>query len=155
MQKERLDFSPIVTQSVERYQPLAEEKQLHISSSITSQVFVQGDGALLRQIAENLISNAVKYSPAGSNPIMVQLTSDSLVVSDHGVGISEEALPHIFDRFYQEDGSRAHGGFGLGLSLVKRIVDLHGWSIGIKSAPAKGTTVVVRFGSRKTPKAVS
>ena len=67
------------------------------------------------------------------------------MIEDTGKGISPEALPHIFDRFYQEDAARARPseGLGLGLALVKRIVDLHGWTIIVRSDPGKGTTFIV------------
>jgi two-component system phosphate regulon sensor histidine kinase PhoR len=67
-------------------------------------------------------------------------------VEDDGIGIPEASLPHIFDRFYQADGSRrTGGGFGLGLALVKRIAELHAWTVRVKSSAGKGTTFTLHF----------
>jgi signal transduction histidine kinase len=68
-----------------------------------------------------------------------------LDIEDTGIGIAQKEIPHIFDRFYQADTSRANQGFGLGLALVKRIVDLHGWRISVKSIEGKGATFSVEF----------
>jgi signal transduction histidine kinase len=77
--------------------------------------------------------------------IITRLTPEELSVEDSGIGMNAEALPHIFDRFYQAKSSRANGGFGLGLPLVKRIVELHGWTIDVQSTEGTGTTFTIRF----------
>jgi signal transduction histidine kinase len=143
--REEVNFSSIVEQTIDRHSLLASEKGLTIESKITADIAIDGDSALVRQVVENLLGNAVKYSPNGSGPILVTLKKGELIVQDHGIGIAEDIQSHIFDRFYQADASRAHGGFGLGLSLVKRILDLHGWTIECESKEQKGTTFRVRF----------
>lgn len=143
-----VDVSAVVAHVVERFQPMAKERGVVLTSSVASGVTVQGDEALIRQILQNLIQNAIKFSKERTGTITVSLTRDALSVQDTGVGIDAAALPHIFDRFYQQDASRSHGGHGLGLALVKRIVELHGWSIGVESSEGKGTRFLVRFAAK-------
>lgn len=142
-----VDLSGLVQESAERLRPLAAEKHLTIESQVEPYISVQGDASLLRQVASNLLSNAMKFSRPQGGTIRVRLTKHTLTVEDEGIGIPAEALPHIFDRFYQADASRAHGGFGLGLALVKRIVELHDWSITAKGTEGKGATFTISFSS--------
>jgi hypothetical protein len=99
---------------------------------------ISGDADRLQQIVWNLLTNAVKFTPKGGR-IQVKLQRiDShveIVVSDSGIGISKEFLPHVFDRFRQADASttRIHGGLGLGLSIVHQLVDLHGGTVSVQS----------------------
>jgi len=88
--------------------------------------------------------NAMKYTK-GKGTIHVQLTEKSLTVQDTGTGIDVQDLPHIFDRFYQADSSRSQGGFGLGLALIKRIVELHGWTISAENIQPKGAKFMIKF----------
>lgn len=143
--EDAVDFSELVEASVDRHRSLAMEKHLKLESTIEPGVTVQGDAALLTQIIGNLLSNAIKFSPTGKS-IRVSLAKNLLTVKDEGIGIPQEAQPHIFNRFYQAESSRSNGGFGLGLALVKRIVELHGWSIDFESTEGKGTTFRVKFG---------
>ncbi len=107
-----------------------------------------GDRAKLERVVTNLLTNAAKFSVAGS-PIVVALSAGddtvTLEVTDKGVGISDDQLPHIFDRFFQVDGgaTRTVGGFGLGLSLVKHFVDAHGGHIDVRSTLGSGSTFTV------------
>jgi signal transduction histidine kinase len=106
------------------------------------------DPAKCERIVGNLISNAAKFSEPGT-PIRCEIEAFperiELRVSDRGVGIPAAALPRVFDRFYQGDGSstRAHGGLGIGLSLVRHFTQAHGGSVGIESEEGAGTTVTV------------
>lgn len=147
IQSETMDFSGLVQETVERFRPLAAEKHLTIEARVDPAIMMQGDAALLRQVIGNLLSNAVKFSKPQGGTIHVQLTRHILKVEDEGIGIAEKTLPRIFDRFYQADASRAHEGYGLGLALVKRIVDLHDWSIAAESGEGKGTTFTIAFPS--------
>ena len=103
----------------------------------------------IRMVLRNLIENALKNTPADKPPVRVELLRGQgrleLVVEDQGVGIAESALPRLFEPFFRTDGSRSRktGGFGLGLSLVKAIVDAHHGTIEISSSPGKGTRVLV------------
>ena len=101
---------------------------------------------LLFQVWQNIVGNAIKFTDK-NGCISIRWTGDnkafSVSVEDNGVGIAEEAQPHIFDKFYQADESRAVGGNGLGLALVKKIVDIHGGSIKVDSAIGRGTVFTV------------
>lgn len=146
LHEEETDLSGLVEETVERLRVMASEKGIALKADVIEDVRLRADALLLRQALGNLISNAVKFNrPDGT--VTVRLTPQSLSVIDTGKGISAQALPHVFDRFYQEDTSRAHGGFGLGLALVKRIVDLHEWTIDVMSEEKKGTTFTIHFSS--------
>jgi signal transduction histidine kinase len=144
LEKKEVDLSSLIRESAESFGALAQEKGITIKENIKPGITVQGDESLIRQIADNLLSNAVKFS-GDKGAVTIDLTDKTLSVKDKGDGIPEESLPRIFDRFYQADESRSHGGFGLGLSLVKRIVDLHGWNIDVKSKQGKGTEFTIKF----------
>jgi signal transduction histidine kinase/CheY-like chemotaxis protein len=112
---------------------------------------VLGDPNRLQQVMWNLLSNAVKFTPAGGK-VEVALTREHgeavIRVSDSGIGIAPDFLPHVFDRFRQQDASitRRHGGLGLGLSIVKQLVELHGGTISADSSGQDaGTTFIVRL----------
>jgi signal transduction histidine kinase len=144
MEKQDVNLSSLVSDTVNRHVLLAKEKQITLASTLDDNIIVQGDPALIRQILANLLSNALKFTDAGGT-VTVTLNSSSLTVHDTGIGIPAKEVAHIFDRFYQVDQSRTNDGYGLGLALVKRITDLHGWVIHIQSKPKKGTSVIIRF----------
>lgn len=112
---------------------------------------ISGDPARLQQVVWNLLSNAIKFTPRGGKVQVVLQRVNShieLSVADSGEGISAEFLPHVFDRFRQEDAAmnRRHGGLGLGLAIVKQLVELHGGTIGVGSAgTGKGATFTVKI----------
>jgi two-component system, OmpR family, sensor kinase len=114
------------------------------------QVQVIGDADRLKQLVLNLVDNAVKYTPSGGS-VFLGLTKNNeeteLTVSDTGIGIPEEDIQFIFDRFYRVDKARAraHGGSGLGLSIARWIVEVHGGSIAVESRLGEGTTFIVRL----------
>lgn len=145
----KVNLSAIVEQVVEKFRPLAKENDLTIELSAASNVTQPGDEALLRQVLGNLLANAVKFKKPEGGVIRVKLTKDQLAISDQGIGIPKEALPHIFDRFFQADPSRSKEGHGLGLALVRRIIQLHGWSIAASSKLGEGTTFTIRFTSQQ------
>jgi signal transduction histidine kinase len=105
-----------------------------------------GNAEVLSQLWVNLLSNAIKFTPEGGR-IMIQLTKDNesvkVMIRDNGIGMSNDTLQHIFEKFYQGDRSHSVEGNGLGLALVKRIVELCGGSISIESEEGNGTTVYV------------
>jgi CheY-like chemotaxis protein len=110
---------------------------------------VSGDGNRLQQVLWNLLSNAVKFTPSGGRiQVLLERINSHLKISviDTGDGIAPEFLPYVFDRFRQGDAStsRRHGGLGLGLSIVRQLVELHGGSVGVKSdGPGRGSTFTV------------
>jgi two-component system phosphate regulon sensor histidine kinase PhoR len=110
---------------------------------------VKGDSFKLEQVFINLVANAVKYTEQGGITVtLTQEGSDALaIVEDTGIGISEEHLPRIFERFYVVDKSRSRhvGGTGLGLSIVKHIVLLHNGSVEVESSPGRGTRFTVKL----------
>ena len=102
---------------------------------------MRGDGNRLQQVVWNLLSNAVKFSPAGGEITVELLSLNShveIAVRDRGQGIPKEFLPHVFDRFRQADSSttRQHGGLGLGLAIVRHLIDLHGGTVTAESEGA-------------------
>lgn len=144
LQKEPVDLSSLVERSALDLSALAEHKGVTLVQDVAPGIAVQADPTLVRQMLENLVGNAIKFTPEGGN-VSVTLKGGQLVVDDTGPGIAPGELERIFDRFYQSDGARASGGFGLGLALVKRIVDLHGWSVTAQSMVGKGTAFTVAF----------
>jgi signal transduction histidine kinase len=128
---------------------LAEDKNVHIACHADSGVTVEGDPARLKQVIVNLLDNAIKYTPAGGRVLLrvTQSGADALLeVSDDGIGIPQEALAHVFKRFYRVDGSRSReqGGAGLGLSIVESICSAHGARVEVSSVPGQGSTFRVR-----------
>jgi signal transduction histidine kinase len=111
---------------------------------------LRGDPAGLRQLAGNLVSNAIRYTPRGGSVVVRLRQQDDalrLSVEDSGIGIPEEDMPRIFEEFYRAPNARAHaaGGTGLGLAIVKAVAEQHGGSVTINSAPGKGTCVEVEL----------
>lgn len=138
LQLEKIDLSLLVQATIEKYAILAKEKGITVESTVAKNVFVEGDAALVRQVVSNLLMNAVKFNkPEGK--VVVTLTKQELTVADTGIGIASADLPNIFHRFFQADSSRSNEGFGLGLALVRRIIDIHGWTISVESVVGRGT----------------
>lgn len=137
---ERLDLAALIKATIETIRPSAQAKGLTLQVALDPMAApVRGDSNRLQQVWWNLLSNAVKFTPAGGT-IKITLTRvDShfqVEVSDDGEGIDPTFLPYVFDRFRQADPSstRRHGGLGLGLSICKQLIELHGGSISAQSA---------------------
>ena len=150
LNQETVSLAAIIDNAVETVRSDAATKgvTIHLHSS-DQLLLVDGDRLRLQQIAWNLLNNAVKFTPAGGR-IEISLGSDSdsavLVVSDTGQGIDPSFLPHVFEMFRQADGSnrRRHGGLGIGLALVRQLVQLHGGTISAQSdGPGKGARFTV------------
>jgi PAS domain S-box-containing protein len=140
----------VIHAAIEAVRPSAEAKRLRIRTILDSAVgATRGDPNRLQQVMWNLLTNAVKFTPAGGSIQIVLERVHSQVeitVQDTGSGISQEFLPYVFDRFRQADAStsRRHGGLGLGLSIVKNLVELHGGSVRVRSeGEGHGATFVV------------
>ena len=140
-------FAPVSTSSVidaaiGQTKPQAHAKHIDISNT-TSDATVIGDHDSLAQLLVILIDNAIKYSPEKSTITISSKQNDhetTVTVADQGIGITQEALEHVFDRFYRADTSRTGtNGYGLGLAIAKGIADLHNGTITLKSAHGKGT----------------
>lgn len=145
LQQEKLNLSFLLEEVVHKYEPQAAEKHVQLTVHAQPNVMVKGDALLLRQMIGNLLHNAMKFMQEDGGSITITLTKQALTIADTGIGMSAEHLQHIFDRFYQVQSSRTNDGFGLGLSFVKRIVDLHHWNIAVQSEEGKGTTFTVSF----------
>ena len=126
-------------------------KELDIEMDVP-EITYSGNEELLFQVWQNLFGNALKFTPEGGTiKVGCRRTGGGVIVTvaDSGCGISEEALPHIFEKFYQADSSHATKGNGLGLPLVKRIVELCGGSVGVSSEVGKGTVFTVKLSDTK------
>jgi signal transduction histidine kinase len=144
LQAKPFDLSILVNETADKFRLLGREKSIKIETDVKNDVQVNGDMFLFKQVINNLLSNALKFNhPDGT--VKVKLTSNELIIADTGIGISQQDIVHIFNRFYQADTVRNKQGFGLGLALAKRIVELHGWAISVKSIPKKGTTFTIAF----------
>ena len=145
-EKKTFDLSASLASSILLHIDKCEEKDIEFSCCVEDDVRVKGDPDLLDIVWNNLIANAVKFTPGGGK-ISVSLSSGeedvTVSVSDTGVGISSEAIPHIFDRFYQCDPSRQTEGNGLGLSLVKRVLEISGGKIEVESKEGVGSVFTV------------
>lgn len=127
-----------------KYETLAKEKGLDYIVDVEEDLPIKGDKVKIKQLIGNLIDNAIKYTQEGVIAIRAFSQNDSALVSisDTGAGIASEHIPFIFERFYRVDKarSRAAGGAGLGLSIVKQIADAHGGTVEVKSHPGSGST---------------
>jgi signal transduction histidine kinase/CheY-like chemotaxis protein len=152
--KLRLDMravalGPVVDAAMEAVRPAAEAKGLTLAATAGAVPAVLGDGARLQQVFWNLLSNAVKFTPPGGQVRVTLGLVDShavVTVSDTGVGLAADFLPFVFDRFRQADQSatRGHGGLGLGLSIVKHLLELHGGTVRAESAGVgRGASFIV------------
>jgi heavy metal sensor kinase len=145
-----VELNEILSRVWDSRSPAAREKGIELKMLPSSPSRIRGERTLLERLLTNLVDNAVRYTPAGGNVVMgVEERGPWLVltVRDTGIGIPEESLPLIFDRFYVVDPSRSKesGGSGLGLSIVKSVADIHGAVIDIRSRVEEGTTFTIRF----------
>lgn len=149
LKRKSLDFTEIIEESKKSFQRLADEKGLHFDVDYQSHEKVFVDRDLSITLMNNLISNAIKYSDQGTIHITTKEVNDEYVIEikDEGVGLSQEDCEKVFERFYRVDKarSRASGGSGLGLSIVKSIVDAHGGKIKVESELGKGTTFFIHY----------
>jgi two-component system sensor histidine kinase SenX3 len=135
----------LIAEAAEHSATEAERKNIDIAVSLEDELFIQGDRAQLYAAVSNLVENAVTYSQDSSR-VSVSATSDGdtvrISVADRGVGIANEELDRIFERFYRVDPARARktGGTGLGLSIVKHVAASHGGSVEVWSEPGAGST---------------
>ena len=152
LQLRPVPLTPIVSAVLDALRPSADAKAVILSAPPQFEAAtIRGDADRLHQIAWNLVANAIKFTPAGGR-VSVELAADeshvALTVFDTGIGIPEDFLPDVFERFRQADSSttRAHGGVGLGLAIVRHLVELHGGTIDAQSAGrGQGATFVVTF----------
>ena len=144
-----VELAPVVEAAAEAARVSAEAKQIHLQLTLDPRAGpVAGDPEWLQQVVWNLLSNAIKYTPRGGRVQVRVARVDSqavLTVSDSGAGIAPELLPHLFERFWQAESgtTRRHGGLGLGLAIVRHVVELHGGTVSAAS-DGPGTGAVFR-----------
>jgi signal transduction histidine kinase len=152
------DIAGVVLDAVATVKPAIDAKRLHLQCAIPDDMpDVPGDPHRLQQVVWNLLSNAVKFTPAdGRIDVRVCQTNGliEIVVSDTGVGFSKSFKPYVFERFRQAESgtTRLHGGLGLGLSIARHIVEMHGGTIDADSAgEGKGATFTVKLPGARVP----
>jgi CheY-like chemotaxis protein/anti-sigma regulatory factor (Ser/Thr protein kinase) len=141
----------VIEAAIDAIRPAADAKGVRVQPVLDSHATIVGDGDRLQQIAWNLLTNAIKFTPRGGR-VQVRLHREDsyveLAVADDGQGIDKEFLPHVFERFRQADPSstRKTGGLGLGLAIVRSLVELHGGTVTARSEGAgRGSTFIVRL----------
>ncbi|HEX8652496.1 MAG TPA: ATP-binding protein [Pyrinomonadaceae bacterium] len=147
-----VEVTSLVEMAVDGVRPLADEKSIRLQTSLdATRTPVLGDPERLQQVMWNLLSNAIKFTPEGGLVEVKLAQTDShaeITISDTGIGIDMNFLPHVFDRFRQADSSstRAYGGLGIGLAIVKHLVELHSGTVKVESGGSgQGTTFTVKL----------
>lgn len=145
---EEYDLGEQLCECLLQFENVWEEKNIEIETEIAEDVKVRTDGELLSLVWNNLFSNSFKFTPEGGRVTLVLEATEHhaiVKVKDTGCGMSTEVGAHIFEKFYQGDTSHAMQGNGLGLALVKRVIDILNGEISVESAIGKGSTFVVKF----------
>ncbi|MEW5941762.1 MAG: HAMP domain-containing sensor histidine kinase, partial [Chloroflexota bacterium] len=146
-----MDVSALLAGVAEKFAPLASKAGVTISLRAEDLPQIVGDGDRLAQVFTNLVDNALKFTPAGGSVTLAARRAGAWIeieARDTGTGIAPDALPHVFDRFYQADASRARTdrhGAGLGLAIAREIVGAHGGKISVRSQAGQGTVVTVNL----------
>jgi signal transduction histidine kinase len=146
LHRERVNLTELVQQAVELYEDVAEDKGVTLENHASGEVWTNVDRTRIRRVIANLLDNALKYTPTGGRVEIDTRASDEdvvLTVRDTGVGIAPEDLPRIWERLYRSDKSRSERGLGLGLSLVKAIVEAHGGRVTVESRVGRGSTFTI------------
>jgi len=139
-----VELAAVVRSAADLFRAQADEKNVHLEVRADSAV-VMGMRDGLRDLVDNLLSNAIRYTPAGGR-VAVEARCETgrpiLVVSDTGIGIPPEELPHVFDEFFRGERAKqaVQHGTGLGMAIAKRVVDMHGGRIEVQSQVGRGTT---------------
>ncbi|MGE3511059.1 MAG: ATP-binding protein, partial [Vicinamibacterales bacterium] len=153
LEVEPVHLPAVVMAALDSIRPGAHAKGIRLLEALEPSAMVSGDRHRLQQVIWNLLSNAVKFTNSGGTvTVSLRDVGDTveIAVSDTGVGIRREVLPFVFDRFRQADPSttRSQGGLGLGLAIVRHLVELHGGSVRVRSVVGQGTTFVVDLPAR-------
>ncbi len=148
---EPFDLAAVARDAADLYGDVAEDKGVRLVTAIPERLEIAGDRNRMAQAIANLLDNAVKYTPAGGQvAVSLDASADGavLTVADSGIGISADDLPRIWERLYRGDRSRSERGLGLGLSLVKAIVEAHGGTASVASSPGTGARFTLRLPAR-------
>ena len=146
VEKETLELHEVVGSVMEELSEVAADSQIQLFNKVPEDSVIYGDQSLMTQLLINLIGNSIKYGAQGGKVTVRATNSEkacTFTISDNGIGIKEDELEHIFERFYRADKARDRSGSGLGLSIVKWIVELHNGKITVNSEFGKGTQVTV------------
>jgi heavy metal sensor kinase len=146
---ERIDLGEPIRDAIAQRHRAAHEKHVRIEFT-PSPLVIDGNRVALQRLFLALIDNAVKFTPSGGT-VSIAMNDDSVIVSDTGPGIAPDDLPHVFERFYRGDKSRARGGTGLGLAIARRIAELHGGTITIAGGSEFRVTLPRAGGDASTP----
>jgi two-component system OmpR family sensor kinase len=145
-----VNITKILTSLIEDYGPIAASRNINIDNSISGEMVIRGDEEKIKRALSNILDNAIKYNSDGG---MIEITADksdteiNISAANTGHGVSETDVSRVFDQFYRVEKSRStnHGGSGLGLAMVKRIVELHGGKVNFESRQGEWTRVIVRL----------
>jgi len=152
---EQILISDVVNKAVSNIKPIAKKKNIMIKTDVEDRK-IKGNKYSLEDLFKILLDNAVKYSQVNTSVSIISKKTDGYIeieVKDQGIGIDDKDLPRIFERFYRADIARtknSHDGYGLGLSIAKKIVEIHHGSIGVKSKVKQETTFIVRLPIKQT-----
>lgn len=148
LDRKPIDISAIIEDVADLYHYVAEEKKIHLSYKSTDRLVVKADPVWLRRAVANLVDNAIKYSPTGQQVAIEAFAHNGEVnisVKDNGIGIPKDDLPRIWDRLFRGDQSRSEKGFGLGLSLVKAVIQSHRGRVTVHSEPGQGSVFTIHL----------
>lgn len=150
VRREPFDVAAVARDVCRQLTPLSEQRRVRLVCEAPEALMISGDAVALERVIFNLTENALRYTPPGEGATVRVTAPDGEIVvevADHGGGISAEHVPHLFERFYRVDKarSRAFGGAGLGLSIVKTFTEAHGGSVEVRSEVGRGSTFIVRL----------
>jgi signal transduction histidine kinase len=148
IKKEEVELVELICEACELFRPMADEKKINLKTNFPQALIFLGNRKKMQRIVANLLENALKYTPEEGTVEISAATQNGeirIYLKDTGIGISENDLPHIFERFYRCDRSRSQGGAGLGLSLVKAYTESMNGTIHVKSAINQGSLFALRF----------
>lgn len=148
LNKKHTDIGLLAEESAASFYKMAEENNIKLMVDADMEVYMDADPVFFGRLYENLISNAIKYGKDGGRvdlSVKKRVDGIEIIVSDDGIGISDEDLPHVFERFYRATDQSKEKSVGLGLPLVKWIVDSHGGEISIESKLKEGTVIRIKF----------
>jgi signal transduction histidine kinase len=148
VKSEEFELVALILEACELFRPIAEEKKINLKTDLPESLMLKSDRKKMQRIITNVLENAIKYTPEDGTVIISAAAQNGEVqidFKDTGTGISENDLPHIFERFYRCDRSRSQGGVGLGLSLVRAYTESINGSVHVESAPNQGSLFALRF----------
>jgi signal transduction histidine kinase len=150
-----VDMGEVTRSVAKRYQSRAADKNISLNMHGDKNLpFISGDPRALERALSALVDNAIKFSPNGGEvDLNLKAERDALLikVEDHGIGISPNTQPHVFDRFYhlERHDNQLYGGIGLGLAIARQVIEQHNGSLEVFSTPGKGSTFTIKLMRRK------